>query len=277
MPILQMYLLRMVKRMRTILTKKITVSLFLLSEDETMDKEFRFQNCIRRTQKMNEGISISKGLLWVLVWFGFMLLYTALDVGVWRKIALSYEKYLNLFSTILCMIVFLVLLTKGNQFTVHLFRNVSFQGILLAAGGAVLLYFVLDKGLDPMFERLFPVSEESYQQTLQSLSRAPVISFIQVCILAPIIEEILMRGFLLDGLSMKYGQVIGLFVSAALFALLHFNMVQTLSAFICGIVLGLLYLHTGSLLCCILTHMGYNVISYLTMILPLYLHLGSSK
>lgn len=219
---------------------------------------------------MKDGISIGKGILWVLVWFGFMLLYTALDVGLWRKITLVYGKYLNLFSIILCMVVFLVLLTRQNYFKVHLLGNISLQGILLAIGCVILFYFLLDKGLDPIFERIFPVSEEGYQQSLQSLSKAPIISLIQVCILAPIIEEILMRGFLLDGLSVKYGKVIALIVSALLFALLHFNMVQTLSAFICGIILGLLYLHTRSILCCMLTHIGYNLISYITMILPLY-------
>ena len=79
-----------------------------------------------------------------------------------------------------------------------------------------------------------------------------------------------MRGFLLNGLAINYGKLIALFVSSMLFALLHFNMVQTLSAFICGIVLGLLYLYTDSIFCCILTHVGYNLISYVTMILPLY-------
>lgn len=219
---------------------------------------------------MKEDISIGKGILWVLVWFGFMLLYTALDVLLWRKIVPFYGKYLNLFSIMLCMFVFLVLLTKENHLNINLLGNISFQGILLAIGCAILFYFLLDKGLDPVFERIFPVSEENYEQALQSLSATPIISLIQVCILAPIIEEILMRVFLLDGLSVKYGKGIALFVSALLFALLHFNMVQTLSAFICGIILGLLYLHTGSILCCMLTHMGYNLISYVTMILPLY-------
>lgn len=219
---------------------------------------------------MREGIRIGKGILWVLIWFGFMLLYTALDVTVWRKSDPLYGKYLNLFSIIFCMAVFLLLLTKNNNFKINLSKNISFQGILLALACAGLFYLILDKGLDPVFERIFPASEESYQQVLQSLSLAPVISFLQVCVLAPIIEEILMRGFLLGGLSLNYGKTAALLISAFLFALLHFNMVQTLSAFICGIVLGLLYLHTGSIFCCILAHMGYNLISYITMIVPLY-------
>lgn len=219
---------------------------------------------------MKKGISIGKGIIWVLIWFGFMLLYTALNVMVWRKTAPVYGKYLDLLTIALCIVVFLVLLTKMTSFKVNLFRNISVKGILSAIGCAILFYFLLDKGLDPIFERAFPSSEESYQQTLKVLSAAPIISLLQVCVLAPIIEEILMRGFLLDGLSVNYGNVIALLVSAVLFALLHFNMVQTLSAFICGIILGLLYLHTGSVFCCILAHMGYNLISYVTMILPLY-------
>ena len=219
---------------------------------------------------MKDGISLGKGIRWTLVWFGFMLLYTAVDVVVLRKAVPVYGKYLNLLSIALCMLVFIFLLTKKENFKINLFGNISLQGILLAIGCAVLLYFLLDKGLDPVFESIFPVSEENYQETLKSLSEAPVVSLIQICILAPIIEEILMRGFLLDGLSVRYGTVKALFVSSFMFALLHFNMVQTLSAFICGILLGLLYLHTRSIFCCMLTHMGYNLISYVTMILPLY-------
>lgn len=219
---------------------------------------------------MRDGIRISKGILWVLIWFGFMLLYTALDVAVWRKMPPLYGKYLNLFSIIFCMVVFLLLLTKKNNFKINLLENLSFQGILFALVCAGFFYFALDKGVDPIFESFFPESEESYQQSLQSLSLAPVISFFQVCVLAPIIEEILMRGFLLGGLSINYGKTAALLISAFLFAFLHFNMVQTLSAFICGIVLGLLYLHTESIFCCILAHIGYNLISYITMIVPLY-------
>ena len=219
---------------------------------------------------MADGISIGKGVLWVLIWFGFMLLYTFLDVMVWRKIAPKYEKYLNVLTIVLSIVVFLNLLASKNSFKADLIQNISLSGILFAVGCAALLYFLLDKGLDPVFERICPVSEESYQETLQALSKTPVISLFQVCILAPVIEEILMRGYLLHGFSESYGNIAALFVSSLLFALLHFNMVQTLSAFTCGIILGLLYLQTGSIFCCILTHAGYNLISYITMILPLY-------
>lgn len=218
---------------------------------------------------MKQEILIGKGILWTFIWFGFMLFYTALNVAVWRKLDHAYGKYLNLFTILFCMAVFLHFLTTKNNFKIDLLENISLQGILLSLACAGLFYLVLDKGLDPVFEKIFPTSEESYQQTLRSLSSAPIISLIQVCVLAPIIEEILMRYFLLGGLSLRYGKTAALFLSAIFFALLHFNMVQTLSAFLCGLLLGLLYLYTGSIFCCILAHMGYNLISYITMVVPL--------
>ena len=69
--------------------------------------------------EMKSGISIGRGILWVLIWFGFMLFYTALDVAVWRKTAPLYEQYLNFFSIILCMLVFLILLTRRNHFRIN--------------------------------------------------------------------------------------------------------------------------------------------------------------
>lgn len=217
---------------------------------------------------MHNGISIGEGALWVLAWFGVMLFYTLLDVAVWRKIAPSHARTLNLISVALCIGGFLALLKTKSHFHLDLSFSITLQGLLLAAGCSAALYFLLDKFLDPIFEKMVPGSEKRYQETLMSLRDAPVISFLQVCILAPFMEEILMRGFLLGGLSVSYGKVTALLISSAAFALLHFNMVQTLSAMICGLALGLLYIHTGSITCCITAHAGYNMISYFTTILP---------
>ncbi|MBU5312817.1 CPBP family intramembrane metalloprotease [Tissierella carlieri] len=71
-------------------------------------------------------------------------------------------------------------------------------------------------------------------------------SFLRVCLI-PTVEEILIRGYVLGELSNKYGIILALLVSSILFALLHFNMVQTLSALICGLILGILYIYTGSI------------------------------
>ena len=54
-------------------------------------------------------------------------------------------------------------------------------------------------GLDPVFESIFPASERVYQETIRTLRASPITSLLQVGIIAPVIEEIFMRGFILRG------------------------------------------------------------------------------
>lgn len=211
-------------------------------------------------------LTISSAVLWSVAYFGIMLFYTFLDVAVWRTLFPQYAEWINLFVMILCGCGFLLFLAKWYQ--VPVFSNITFAGLLLAAGCSVLFFLLLDHCLDPIFESIFPQSEEDYQETIQSLIHSPITSFLQVCIIAPVVEETLMRGVILGGLKNTYGSITALLVSSVLFAVLHFNMAQTLSAFMCGIVLGLLYLRTRSVFCCIIAHCGYNFISYLTTIYP---------
>ncbi|MCM1498167.1 MAG: CPBP family intramembrane metalloprotease [Clostridium sp.] len=86
-------------------------------------------------------------------------------------------------------------------------------------GCSVLFFLLLDKCLDPIFESIFTQSEQDYEEMMQSLVASPVTSLIQVCVLAPVIEEILMRGVVLGGLKNTYGSLTALLISAAF---LHF-------------------------------------------------------
>ena len=130
---------------------------------------------------MNSGISIGKGILWVLVWFGFMFIYTALDIVIWRKIAPNYSRILNIITVALSMVVFFVLLERKENFKLNLLENISIQGIVIAICCSVLFYLLLDKGLDPIFESIFSSSKENYQQTIQSIISSPIVSLIDFC------------------------------------------------------------------------------------------------
>lgn len=214
------------------------------------------------------NIKISTVLLLVLTYFGIMLFYTFLDVAVWRKVFPGFSDIINIVTIVVCIDIFIVFLKRTTGYQVQLLSNINFAGMMLSIACSFLFFLLLDKGLDPIFEGMFPQSEQDYQKMIQSLIESPITSLIQVSILAPVIEEILMRGVVLGGLKNSYGAVTALLVSAALFACLHFNMVQTLSAFVCGIVLGLLYIKTNSVFCCMIAHGGYNLISYVAMVYP---------
>lgn len=207
-------------------------------------------------------MTVIQALFWTLAYFSILATSTALDVGLFRKRFAKVSPYINLITLTMFSVLFYIFLTKKTEIKPQVFANVSLKGLLVSLVGALLLYLVLDRGIDPFLEKNFPASEEGYQRALDALRKSPVTSLIHIGLLAPIVEELLMRGYLFPGLSAVYGVFVALLLSSALFALLHFNMVQTISAFLAGLVLGLLYLQTGSVLCCILTHSLYNFASY---------------
>ena len=142
-------------------------------------------------------------------------------------------------------------------------------GVLASAGLGLVAFY----GLNEICGRLLGLVLEGQvnlndEAIVGRMVDAPRTTILIVVVLAPVVEEILMRGFVLDGLRGSCGAAAALLVSSLMFAVLHFNMVQTLSALVCGLGLGLLYLKTGSVFCCILAHGGYNLLSYLAEILP---------
>ncbi|WIV11579.1 type II CAAX endopeptidase family protein [Proteiniborus sp. MB09-C3] len=217
---------------------------------------------------MEYTISIENVVVWLVIYFIMCgILPTILDITIWRTFGTKISTWLNLLTLIVFNSLFIFYLTNKYKLKISIFSNITLKGILLAIGCSVLFFILLDKFLDTFFDSVFTTSAEGYQKTIASLRQFPIANFIRICLLAPIVEEILMRGYILSSLQNKYGTVIALLVSSLLFAILHFNFVQTLSAVVCGLILGLLYISTGSLFCCILAHSLYNAISFFACVL----------
>ncbi len=79
-----------------------------------------------------------------------------------------------------------------------------------------------------------------------------------VTVLAPVLEETLFRGFLLNRWCDKYGNTTAIILSSALFGILHADL---LGAFVFGVVLAVVYLRTNSLIGPIIIHVANNVIA----------------
>ena len=220
--------------------------------------------------KSDYKISIPFSVVLVLAYIAIgVAIPTALDLIIWRPLGGEFSVWLNISASIIINIVFFVYASKITRNSVSIFGNISMFGIMATIGCALLLFLLLDCFLDPLFESLFPVSATEYQQSLAALRQSPTTTFIQVCLIAPIVEELLMRHYVLKGIKNKHGVAIALIVSTLLFSVLHFNFMQTLSAVVGGLIIGMLYIKTDSLFCCILTHALYNSISYFTQIVIL--------
>jgi uncharacterized protein len=152
---------------------------------------------------------------------------------------------------------------KINQTTREVFPLSSFQleiilpMIILLIGikiissevGNVLEYF-LPK---PLF--LIEIEKEVFGSGFSSI--------ILCVVVAPLTEELLFRGIILRGFQFHYGKWKAIFLSAVLFSLFHLNPYQFFSAFIGGLILGWLFLETGSLMPCIIAHAFFNSIGFI--------------
>ena len=84
------------------------------------------------------------------------------------------------------------------------------------------------------------------------------------CVLAPLFEEIVHRGFIFNALSSRFGTVAGVVVSSAIFSAIHGYPLQgAVSVFGFGMISALLYRATGSLGASVLLHSAFNLSSLL--------------
>jgi membrane protease YdiL (CAAX protease family) len=97
--------------------------------------------------------------------------------------------------------------------------------------------------------------------------------FLSFIIFAPIVEEIVFRGILLQGLVNVTNGIVAVILSAAIFAGVHWagGVAQVTSAFILGLVLGWLYLRARSIVPSAVAHIIYNAVAFYPLILYIVL------
>ncbi|NEQ87953.1 MAG: CPBP family intramembrane metalloprotease, partial [Moorea sp. SIO2I5] len=76
---------------------------------------------------------------------------------------------------------------------------------------------------------------------------------------APLLEELICRGIILQKWAMKWGIKAGIFTSSLLFAIFHLRF-DIVGLFIAGTIFCVLYFKTGKLIVPILCHSLYNTI-----------------
>ncbi len=90
-------------------------------------------------------------------------------------------------------------------------------------------------------------------------------------VIAPLTEEPLFRGIILRGLLSRYRPATAVALTALLFAALHVDPWQLLSAMVAGILFGWMYLRTGSLAMCVLAHAMYNGLGVVFILIPVHI------
>lgn len=95
------------------------------------------------------------------------------------------------------------------------------------------------------------------------------LQFLVLCVMPAIVEELFFRGAL-QGLLRPCGSEVAIFGPALLFALLHLDPIQGLTALVCGVFLGWLAERSGSILPGMLLHFTNNCLAFLSLYLRFY-------
>lgn len=104
---------------------------------------------------------------------------------------------------------------------------------------------------------LFPLTRWQEAMFDQMMSNG-LASVVTVCLVAPVLEEMLFRGVILRGFLHQYSRWKAILGSAFLFGLAHLNIYQFAVGLILGSISGWLYERTRSLWPSILLHGAYN-------------------
>lgn len=129
---------------------------------------------------------------------------------------------------------------------------------LIGAGMIILL-----NEIDFRFSQVLPMSDyfKEMMGALGNLDESPVGAFLALVVVAPITEEILCRGILLRGMLNRLRPGTAIVLSALMFAIMHLNPWQAVTAFVIGLVLGWVYMRTRSLALCIFIHAFNNAVA----------------
>jgi membrane protease YdiL (CAAX protease family) len=127
----------------------------------------------------------------------------------------------------------------------------------------IVIAIVLIFGIISPLASLIPMPE-SFKVAFKSLAELTgVLSFAMMVIAAPVLEELIFRGIMLEGLLKKYTPMRSIMISSLLFGFVHLNPWQFIAGFILGVFSGWIYYKTRSLMPSIIIHAGANLSGYL--------------
>ena len=190
--------------------------------------------------------------------FFLILIFIPIHLSIADKIMWTNSLVLSIIFTFVELAIFFYV---GRKYDLFHIRKICLKDILkwLLSYALLFLFYMLVNFLGP--------TQSDTTQSIQSLSLSLPVLFLELCILAPVTEEIFMRG-LLQGTVFK-NTYIGLVTTSVFFAYLHGP--YTISSFITylgmGFAFGIRYKTSDNLWNSILLHALNNLVAFCFMYL----------
>lgn len=183
---------------------------------------------------------------------------------------------LTIFITLVSLglpLLFLFIFSEEKPKDLFKFKlnNLTVPLIGLGLGGCIISNLVANS-ISSISQKLgYPMSSGQIYYNGHAL--IAVFMVITNCLLPAFFEEFIFRGLILGNLK-KYGEFPALIISSVAFAFMHGTLLQVPFALMSGLVLGFVYLKSGSILPSVIVHFFNNFLSVISVILST--HLGKT-
>lgn len=200
--------------------------------------------------------------------------HTVLSYAAWVN-------FLNSTAILLCLLA-LIMVIPAIRRNIWLRGSHSFDQDFGTALTAWVISFpviiFVNQGLDWVITNLFHVTHAPEQLAVQFLKMTLgypvlfVLALLAIIVLAPLVEEILFRGFLQSFIRQNLGRKQAIVITSLLFSLFHYspeqkisNLTIVASLFVFSLFLGLVYEKRGSLFAPVALHSLFNTINVVNL------------
>jgi hypothetical protein len=158
-------------------------------------------------------------------------------------------------------VLIIIRMKKLQHPDLHAFLNYTpgLKTILIT----LILTFTVIVIIEPI-TNIIPVPE-SYQSLFEELFKPTISAFLTAVVIAPVLEEMIFRGIILEGFLKNYSPLKSILLASLLFGLAHLNIWQFIGAFLIGVFISWIYWKTKSLGLAVGIHITNNLVSYLAM------------
>jgi len=180
------------------------------------------------------------------------------SIQVVESFFLEYELWFDLLKSVILIAIF-TLMWRKIRVKIPKYENNK------AKAPVVILTVLAFVGLNYALISLLEISTlmqhfPSYEEIVEVLSSGSfLVRILAVGIAGPIVEELVCRGIVLNRLLSWMSKWVAVLVGSALFGLIHFNLLQSLYAFLLGIAFSVLYLRYRNLWLPIIGHIAFNL------------------
>ncbi|WP_345988306.1 type II CAAX endopeptidase family protein [Chryseobacterium sp. Chry.R1] len=173
-----------------------------------------------------------------------------------------YWIFINILSQVISFLIVKKLYFQVYNLKLNFRKNE--KSILLPLSILVLSCLIIEEPFVDLYDLIFrpDIKENNFVYHIPIFYY--ILRLIKGCIIAPIVEELFFREFILKELNTKYSATYSIIISSILFSLFHMNMADIIPALIMGVFLGYIFLKSRKIEYTIVFHSILNFVAYST-------------